>query len=151
MLTIAVLINGIVWFILGATVTFTAKHNSIFLSGLEQTCWGVLTLLICLVLLKSLLDAPSVFPKAGSMTGKIGVILSICGAILSIVVGVLFYMCFPSWTSVGFFQWLNILISYIGYTLFLVMIFFVASAGGAGVEDDMMTQKLNSAGQNADV
>ena len=85
------------------------------------------------------------------MTGKIGVILTICGAILSMVIGVLFLMFFPSWTSVGFFQWLNILISYIGYLLFLVMIFFVASAGGAGVEDDMMTQKLNSAGQNADV
>jgi hypothetical protein len=60
------------------------------------------------------------------MAGKIGVILSISGAVLSIFVGVLFYMFFPSWPSVAFFQFLNIFISYIGYCLLLVMIFFVA-------------------------
>jgi len=88
------------------------------------------------------------------MAGKIGVIVSICGALLSIVIGVLFYMCFPSWAleeSCSFFWWLNTFITYIGYSSLLVMIFIVASAGGAGVEDDMMTQRLNGAGQNADV
>jgi len=137
-LGMAVLINGIVWLILDS---FVEAVKTPFLVGLEMSIWGALTLLICLVLLKTLLNVPTGFPNTAGLAGKIGIILSICGAILSLFEGILFAMFFPSWCRT-FVQWCNIMVTYSGYALLLIMIFFVALAGGAGVANDQLTDKL---------
>ena len=72
--------------------------------------WGFITLLVALVLLKTLLETPSGFPALGGLFGKIGIILVILGAILSMTIGVLFYMFFPSWCTT-FITWCNIMVT----------------------------------------
>ena len=103
--------------------------------------WGTLTLLICLVLLKTLLNTPSGFPHSAGLCGKIGILLSIIGAVITICIGVIWYMFLPSSCST-FMTWLNIMISYFGYSGLLIMIGFVAAAGGEGVKSDAMSEKL---------
>jgi hypothetical protein len=103
--------------------------------------WGTLTLLICLVLLKTLLNTPSGFPHFAGLCGKIGILLSIIGAIITICIGVIWYMFLPS-SCTTFMTWLNIMISYSGYSSLLIMIGLVAAAGGEGVKSDPMSEKL---------